>query len=368
MADIKKDIFEGDPAAVFKARLLLVVLTGALFFSFGGAVVDFTLMPDRYYVFLPLRALGLAAGLFLTYRTYNKRVPFKLLQIAGFAVFLLICLISVIISFQKIEFYRLYCVASYGLMVFSSVVIPWNFFTAAGFLALIWAMHMAPFWLFGFNSPAVTAGGINIFLIISSGMVLALVMLGGYLRKQEVMQGQYMENLASRDGLTGLLNTRKFNTVLGRAIKETGKTGGRIDLLLLDLDNLKEINDTYGHPEGDRVLEFVGQVISTRTRSRDCAFRIGGDEFAVILLNAGSDMAEVVAERILGGMSSYDGRLVPSVSVGIASFPEHARDRHGLYWAADKALYSAKQEKGCVCKFDRSMAREGEKNVRCRMP
>jgi two-component system, cell cycle response regulator len=153
------------------------------------------------------------------------------------------------------------------------------------------------------------------------------------------------EEAAFTDHLTGLANRRRFERQLEREVARTERYGHPFCLLLLDLDNFKQVNDTYGHDAGDEALRRVGGAIQSGTRGIDTGARIGGDEFAVILPETPFARGLEVAERLRAGVGALDiepvGRL--SVSLGLAELPACARDRDALREAADAALYEAKR-------------------------
>ena len=107
-----------------------------------------------------------------------------------------------------------------------------------------------------------------------------------------------LENLAITDGLTKLYNLRHFYHLLEIEIDRCSRYGHPLALLLLDIDNFKVYNDTYGHLEGDKVLVRIGQIIQSRLRTMDSAFRYGGEEFTVILPETTAQEANNVAHRI----------------------------------------------------------------------
>ena len=122
---------------------------------------------------------------------------------------------------------------------------------------------------------------------------------------------------------------------------------------MMDGDNFKSVNDTYGHLTGSKTIEEIGFTIMTNLRSGDVAARFGGDEFAAFLLDADLAQALVAAERIRAGIESYEFSVVRqgsrteshhiTVSIGIASFPEDSSDPIELVEMADSALYRAKR-------------------------
>jgi diguanylate cyclase (GGDEF)-like protein len=147
--------------------------------------------------------------------------------------------------------------------------------------------------------------------------------------------------LALTDPLTGLGNHRHFHERLQRALDAAQEHGGYLSLVLLDIDDFKRINDELGHPIGDRVLSRV----SGRLRQGGEAFRLGGDEFAVLLPDVDEASALAVAESILERIGTGDlGEVGPvTASAGVATFPQHGRERDSLIRLADGALYWAKE-------------------------
>ena len=158
---------------------------------------------------------------------------------------------------------------------------------------------------------------------------------------------QKVKELAIRDGLTGLYNHRHFQEMLSYTISHSDRYSSRASLLLIDLDNLKIINDSFGHQAGDRVLTAVGDVLSGSLRKIDIPARYGGDEFAVILPNTDKDGALAVAEKIRANLfrvplKSDDREIEISLSIGIATYPVSASDKESLIAKADRALYESK--------------------------
>ena len=159
---------------------------------------------------------------------------------------------------------------------------------------------------------------------------------------------QYLDSCqeaAFTDHLTGLANRRRFERQLEREVARTERYGRPFCLLLVDIDNFKEVNDTYGHDAGDEVLRRVANVIQSGTRGIDTDARIGGDEFAVILPETDLVRGLEVAERLRAAIAALDlgpaGRV--TASLGVAELPACARTGEELRTAADAALYEAKR-------------------------
>jgi diguanylate cyclase (GGDEF)-like protein len=159
------------------------------------------------------------------------------------------------------------------------------------------------------------------------------------------------------DGLTGLGNHRAFQEELARQLELSRRQGSSVALLLIDVDDLKKVNDERGHAGGDELLATVGRVAQAALRRSDRAFRVGGDEFAVLLPNADIDTGLAVARRILAsalGGGDPGQPIAPfSLSIGVSSFPMPATEGHHLYRQADAALYWCKRHgRTAVVGFD----------------
>jgi diguanylate cyclase (GGDEF)-like protein len=165
------------------------------------------------------------------------------------------------------------------------------------------------------------------------------------LRLQNVLHEQ-----AVRDQLTGLFNRRYFEETLEREFLRAQRGDHPLAMLMLDLDHLKNINDTLGHEAGDAALIALGAVLKNQTRGSDVACRYGGDEFMIILNETTRDDARKRAEQIHHAVRQLDTRYAGtpigalSVSIGVASFPENGMDTAALLRAADAALYRAKAD------------------------
>jgi diguanylate cyclase (GGDEF)-like protein len=159
---------------------------------------------------------------------------------------------------------------------------------------------------------------------------------------------QRLRNMAYRDALTGLFNHRYFYEQLSHEIERSVRYNQPLTLLLMDMDNFKEINDTYGHLVGDKFLGLVGQAISRQIRASDIGARYGGDEFVVILPNTNADEARKTAAKLRAAVaasaavSAGDEGVKLGISIGIASCPEDSRAPGELLQIADSRLYDAK--------------------------
>ena len=156
-----------------------------------------------------------------------------------------------------------------------------------------------------------------------------------------------IQRQATTDGLTGLANHKRFYEILERELWRSRRYGGQISLIMVDVDNLKNINDAYGHRAGDKVIRQISRKIKECIRQIDTAARYGGDEFAIILPNTSLADATVVAERMVEAVSNSPvtwkkEQIRLSISIGVDqddadTNPEDITSR------SDEALYTAKQ-------------------------
>ena len=153
--------------------------------------------------------------------------------------------------------------------------------------------------------------------------------------------------LSTVDSLTGLFNRTFFFAAMDREIARSARSGRGFCLLMMDLDELKAINDRLGHFHGDRVLRSVGQVVLSGVRQIDTAARYGGDEFVVLLPETDPTGGFVLAEKIRLGVRGLeielpDKSIHPSLSIGVVSYPSDGRTADELIISADGAMYASK--------------------------
>jgi|GEM_PF-5828444 len=156
-----------------------------------------------------------------------------------------------------------------------------------------------------------------------------------------------LRDLSIRDGMTGLYNFRFFREVLAREHLRCQRYGRSYAVVCFDLDHLRELNNHYGHEMGTRALSRVGLTLSTTARATDFTFRIGGDEFASLLLECNRELALTYAERVCAAvrqcvLTEGDARVAISVSAGVAAFPGDGDSFEAVLRGADALLYRAK--------------------------
>lgn len=160
-----------------------------------------------------------------------------------------------------------------------------------------------------------------------------------------------LSRLAFKDSLTGLNNMRYFHDYFHREIQRSLRYKTCFSLILLDLDNFKDVNDTYGHPAGDRVLQYIAELISATLRQVDMAARYGGEEFAVFLPETNRDDALTIAERLRHQIEIHKTpwqkhKIQVTASIGVTFFcPDNeTANQDEIIARADRAMYAAKHE------------------------
>ncbi|SDO99808.1 diguanylate cyclase (GGDEF) domain-containing protein [Klenkia soli] len=188
---------------------------------------------------------------------------------------------------------------------------------------------------------------VDVLLVV--GCLLLLAAFTQHTADDQERLAESLERIAGVDVLTGLVTRRVLDDAAVLALAATTTPGGT-SLVLLDLDHFKSVNDTHGHPVGDRALQLVAGLLTASVRRSDAVVaRLGGDELAVLLRGCTPDTAVARVSALVGAVRRTPlvvpgiGSLPLTVSVGIAHAPTHAEDLRSLYAAADEALYAAKR-------------------------
>jgi len=172
-----------------------------------------------------------------------------------------------------------------------------------------------------------------------------VVVLSGALLDQARLFEQ-VRSMAISDPLTGLANYRRLISVMEAELDRSRRTQRPFTVVLLDMDGLKIINDHYGHLTGSRALVRLGKILHNHSRAIDTPARYGGDEFALVLPEAGKNVASRVVSRIRERLAAETEPPALSVSAGVAAFPEDGDTPEKLLGAADRALYAMKHRSG----------------------
>jgi len=174
---------------------------------------------------------------------------------------------------------------------------------------------------------------------------------------KKVLLYETVETLAITDSLTGLYTRRYFFERFDEELRRSERHGFKFSFLMLDIDDFKRCNDTYGHLVGDVVLKEIAHMAKGSTREIDLVARYGGEEFSVILPETDRAGAILVAERMRKKIEenvfkAYDEKLKMTVSVGLAVYPDDSQETSDLIDRADRALYAAKSSgKNIVCEY-----------------
>jgi diguanylate cyclase (GGDEF)-like protein len=165
--------------------------------------------------------------------------------------------------------------------------------------------------------------------------------------KQEVARLSGFKRLSLTDPLTGLHNRRYFKERLAEEISQSERTHQHLSLLVVDLDDFKQINDRFGHVRGDSALCWVADLLQENTRHHDVCCRLGGDEFVVILANTDTEECRQLVERLNQRLEDRKGmtRLPLGWSIGTATYTEDGTTVEALFDRADTDMYRTKQRK-----------------------
>jgi two-component system, cell cycle response regulator len=183
------------------------------------------------------------------------------------------------------------------------------------------------------------------------------------LNQERVRMLDELKKLSITDGLTQLYNSRHFYSQLKGEIERCNRYEHKLSLLLLDIDNFKEYNDSYGHLEGDKILVRLGHVIKSCLRKMDTAYRYGGEEFTIILPDTDGEEARTVAERLRTAVSSEDFTdgsrpdVRITISIGVTQYFQEEKIA-SFVQRADQAMYQSKQagRNKVSCIFDNSVS------------
>ncbi len=306
---------------------------------------------------------GLAMGAGITGMHYTGMAAMRLDGTITYdpAVWALSAVIALIVSY----------VALFLFMRFRTVTgaTGWRWACAALMGLAVCGMHYTGMAAASFVAPHGAAHGEGAsnaaFLLVGVALTMSVILLVSW--AAVYFDRHVLERMAYSDPLTGLANRH----VLDRAFEErlAPEAGGSLAVMFLDLDRFKTINDTLGHDIGDQLILQVSRRLQSGLVSGQTVYRLGGDEFLLLLPGCGREEAAAVAERLLQELKQpyriEDNMLYVTASVGISLAPDHARDRSALMKAADTAMYEAKhQGKNRYVVFDADLGDRMERNMR----
>jgi diguanylate cyclase len=328
------------PQAVTRARQwALVSVLGFPVLIYTNAMIWEVSAPSLYYA---LVVLGFIASMLLLWEWY-RRVSFYIVSMALASLALAALMIGSIAA-GKDEYSVHFMLASLNLFAGG---LYWYHFQrpSAGVLSTVfgfaaWGATYPVGLLLATRVPPLPIGSEvwNIpKYLVAVGMIVTLL-------ENQIRE---TEHLAYHDALTGLPNRRLLQDRLLQALAHANRTGHKVAVLLLDLDDFKEVNDTFGHRIGDAALQQVVARLSSRMRASDTLARTGGDEFTVVSEVTAAQGAQALASALESALVlplKVEGTLVRTgVSVGYAVYPEDGTDPGDLYAAADHAMYASKR-------------------------
>jgi diguanylate cyclase (GGDEF)-like protein len=330
------------------SQWMLAVLLATYTLYFGLLVID----PVASWALTPVAVLIGALPLVVLILSWHQfRHPLRWAIVAlnlGLSIFLLIFQhrpgVGTMLAFEAVFFTVYFGCAIHFWFTYRRATAG-AFITIAGFFAWSSVFVAGPCVLYLFPSLHIENEVWNLpKYIVAVGMIMLLL-------EDQLEHNRY---LALHDELTGLPNRRLFQDRLTSAIERARRTGSHVALLLIDLNDFKQVNDTAGHHAGDELLKHVSNLFTGRVRRSDTVARTGGDEFSVILEEpmTRADAARVgrTLTQLLEEPLSFDGHTVHvGASVGMAVFPDDAADAESLQIAADLRMYAGKnasKEKG----------------------
>jgi diguanylate cyclase (GGDEF)-like protein len=155
---------------------------------------------------------------------------------------------------------------------------------------------------------------------------------------------QEKERMAVHDGLTDVFNRRYLEIAIGRAIKEVERRGGEVSVLFVDVDGMKDVNDTYGHQAGDGLLVELARLLTASCRATDTVARYGGDEFVVLMGETDADGADAVARKVAAAVAARNAAArPPQLSASIGTHTAGAGEADALLREADRKMYAVKR-------------------------
>lgn len=211
-------------------------------------------------------------------------------------------------------------------LVYSALSYPMKSMIAVGAMTLI-----------AYLGVALAMGGVSqATILITASALCTVTWICAWQALNHAQQRDALNEISRTDPLTGCLNRRGFSERFGAELADAGRCAGQLGLILIDLDRFKAVNDAEGHAAGDELLSGVASCLGEAARPGDAIGRLGGDEFGVLLPDAGPD-APLILRRLIAALAERTG-----ASAGLAVFPQDGVDEAGLHQSADTDLYASK--------------------------
>ena len=324
--------------AISEERRLAGRMAGALYLVGAGTALTLLALPDvprsHWYVIVACSLIGLAWGTACLTVIDWQRASAPLSHLSSSMGFpLTIAAVAATGGASSpARFYGLFILVYAAYFYAPREAVP--------YVAGVVAMHAVPL-VYDPGAP----GSLAEFIVMApSYIVLGLLLIAGKAVLVELRD--HATALANRDALTGLANRRALMEALERHVGGR-RSGDRLGLVLLDLDNFKDVNTAFGHQGGDRVIAAAAHGLLGAARDSDVVARLGGDEFAVVALDVDERALRELAERLVASVrGSFDGLSMPGLKVtasaGYAAAPADASTLEGLIAVADGAMRTAK--------------------------
>lgn len=314
-----------DILAGYRARIMrLMALAGAVALT-PFSINDFLQGRPALGATIMAVVLILAADAIAIHKGKRPPIPFSFLLVPMAA--------CIALSLKQQGFYG--ALWTYPAVLFCYFVLPRRAANVGSLSLSALAATMA--YLYVPNGPEVT---LRFVVTLGLSIVIVNIILNIIGQLQRELVGQ-----ALTDPLTGAYNRRQMDVSLAEAIERQRRTGAPASILMIDIDHFKKVNDDFGHPVGDQVLRGLVSLIKSRTRKLDRLFRMGGEEFVLLLPDTRAAAAMKQAETLRKLVS--EAKLIPqrtvTISIGVAEYmPE--QDQHAWVKAADDAMYTAKAQ------------------------
>jgi diguanylate cyclase (GGDEF)-like protein len=347
-SQVEKEFLEHERESALKYLRPGILVLGILFFLF--VIPDYFLVPSAqdFRVILIVRSTFLLLVIFFFIMLGKKEVQTKLRSWISFYAITVSASYLIIIyrygaSGEASSFFVQSLAVVVLILIFFSLESHWlhmvviSLFLSAGFLVISYH-RWEDIPMSGFSAVIVY------FLIALTISSISAYRINFYARIQFINRRELKE-LSEKDALTGIYNRSKFDAELNRWLDHSKRYRQSFAVVMLDIDNLKNINDLYGHITGDRVLKEFAGIVQQELRSSDIFARWGGDEFILLLPYADLGQACSTAERIRDAVQSYRSNQVGIItcSFGVAEFEEGDSD-NAVVQRADSRLYKAKEE------------------------